>query len=205
MINLTKGQAVSLSKGTGNVRLRCAWSSRTDYDLFALVLYADGRVETVATFGAETKPRRTSRAVDPKEQTSDGAVTHRGDIQGDGNQDEAEEIVDITLNSSIRAIVPVVYSAQLNGTGSFYRYMVSMEVAAGSETVRIDANDAENDDRVYSCVPGVIEQMDGAVHVRRLDYYSKRNSENRPIVRLNSSDQIEVIMDNGPRNDDKRI
>ncbi|MFF3730945.1 hypothetical protein ACFYXM_11630 [Streptomyces sp. NPDC002476] len=66
----------------------------TDYDLYALVVYANGRVETVATFPAEGVPAQLATA------------------------DVAEEIIEMALNDSIRAVIPVAYSAQSNGNGS---------------------------------------------------------------------------------------
>ncbi|MFB7858941.1 TerD family protein [Rhodococcus qingshengii] len=215
MINLKKGDApVSLTKGSGIV-LNCSWDSDTDYDLVALVLYKDGHVETVATFGAETKPRVTPNAVFPQEKTPDGAVIHGGDaVNGQG---DSGETINVTLNDNIRAIVPVCYSAQSNGVGSFKQYMVSMTVSDGAgQTAKVEAIHASNDSNIYTCVPGWVENTDSGVLVHYLEAYSERNSENRPIVRFKQvkkgmfsraepTDQVEIVMDKGPRNDDKRF
>ncbi|MFI6938837.1 hypothetical protein ACIBI4_06165 [Streptomyces sp. NPDC050418] len=66
----------------------------------------------------------------------------------------AEEVVEITMTDVIRAVIPVAYSAQPNGTGSFRRYAVSLEVDNGQGSkVVIDAKNADANDRVYTCVP----------------------------------------------------
>lgn len=200
MINMKKGDApVSLRK-TAGVTARMTWSSHTDYDLLAMVLRTNGNVEYVATFGASGVQAQLS--------TGDGAVRHLGDV-GRGAQGVAEETVEITLNESIRAVVPVAYSAQSNGTGSFYRYRVTLEIDNGvaGDKVVIAAEHANNDDRVYSCVPGMIENTQDAVVIHALEQYSRRGSEKRPTMRLrrsgllrNGTEAIEVTMDEGPRN-----
>ncbi|MEV6676250.1 TerD family protein [Streptomyces erythrochromogenes] len=197
MINMKKGDApVSLTK-TAGVTARMTWSSHTDYDLYAIVLRANGDVEYVATFGANEVPARLS--------TADGAVKHLGDV-GRGAHGIAEETIEITLNDSIRAVVPVAYSAQSNGTGSFHRYQVTLEIdnGAAGDRVVISAENANDDDRVYSCVPGMIENVQEAVVIHALEQYSGRGSENRPTVKRGpsglGSETIEVVMDAGPRN-----
>ncbi|WP_435058003.1 hypothetical protein [Streptomyces sp. bgisy060] len=203
MINMKKGDApVSLTK-TAGVTARMTWSSHTDYDLYAIVYRTNGDVEYVATFGARGVPAQMS--------TADGAVKHLGDV-GRGAQGIAEETIEITLNDSIRAVVPVAYSAQSNGTGSFYRYRVTLEIDNGvaGDKVVIAAENANNDDRVYSCVPGMIENAQDSVLIHALEQYSGRGSEERPTVRVRRSgllrkgaETIEVAMDEGPRNEYK--
>ncbi|MFJ5952607.1 hypothetical protein [Streptomyces noursei] len=203
MINMKKGDApVSLTK-TAGVTARMRWSSHTDYDLYAIVLRTNGDVEHVATFGARGVPARMS--------TADGAVKHLGDV-GRGAQDIAEEIIEITLNDSILAVVPVAYSAQSNGTGSFYRYRVTLEIDNGAvgDRVVIAAENANDDDRIFSCVPGMIENTQDSVVIHALEQYSGRGSENRPNVKLRRSgllrkgpENVHVVMDEGPRNDFK--
>ncbi|MFD6471818.1 TerD family protein [Streptomyces goshikiensis] len=200
MINMKKGDApVSLTK-TAGVTARMRWSSYTDYDLYVIVLRTNGDVEYVATFEAHGVAARLS--------TADGAVKHLGDV-GRGARGIAEETVEIELNDSIRAVVPVAYSAQSNGRGSFHRYRVSLEIDNGTEgeKVEISAENANNDARVYSCVPGMIENTQDAVIVHALEQYSRRGSENRPTMKLGRSgllrkgaETIEVVMDAGPRN-----
>lgn len=199
-INMKKGDApVSLTK-TAGLTARMTWSSHTDYDLYAIVLRTNGDVEYVATFEARGVPARLS--------TADGAVKHLGDV-GRGAHGTAEEVIEITLNESIRAVVPVAYSAQSNGTGSFHRYRVTLEIDNGpaGEKVAISAENANNDDRVYSCVPGMIENTRDAVVIHALEQYSGRGSENRPTMKhgrggllRKGPETIEVVMDAGPRN-----
>ncbi|MFE9252852.1 hypothetical protein [Streptomyces sp. NPDC007088] len=200
MINMKKGDAPVALRKTAGVTARMTWSSHTDYDLLAMVLRTNGDVEYVATFGARGVPARLS--------TADGAVKHLGDV-GREAQGVAEETIEVTLNESIRAVVPVAYSAQSNGTGSFYRYRVTLEIDNGvaGDMVVIAAENANNDDRVYSCVPGMIENAQDAVIIHALEQYSRRGSENRPTVQLRRSgllrkgaEAIEVTMDEGPRN-----
>lgn len=198
MINLSKGDApVSLAKSS-MIRARCSWSSDTDYDLYALVLYTNGDVQTVATFGA--------KGVTAQMVTPDGAVKHLGDV-GRGVQGTAEEVIEISLNDSIRAVVPVAYSAQSNGTGSFRRYAVSLEVDNGQGgKVVIDASHANGGETVYTCVPGMIENTASGVLVHALEQYSVPRSEDRPIVKTGGAlrkDSVRVVMDAGPRNNFK--
>jgi tellurite resistance protein TerA len=200
MISMKKGDAPVALRKTAGVTARMSWSSDTDYDLLAMVLRTNGDVEYVATFGARGVPVQLG--------TADGAVKHLGDV-GRGAQGVAEETIEITLNESIRAVVPVAYSAQSNGTGSFYRFRVTLEIDNGvaGDKVVIAAENANNDDRVYSCVPGMIENTQDAVVIHALEQYSARGSENRPTVQLRRSgplrkgtETIEVTMDEGPRN-----
>ncbi|MFE4304801.1 hypothetical protein ACFRR6_01790 [Streptomyces sp. NPDC056891] len=198
---MKKGDApVSLAK-TAGVTARMTWSSDTDYDLLAVVLRANGAVEYVATFGASGFPARLS--------TADGAVKHLGNV-GREAHGLAEEVIEITLNPSIRAVVPVAYSAQSNGPGSFYRYRVSLEIdnGAAGDRIVIAAENANDDDQIYSCVPGMIENTQEAVVIHALEQYSQRGSEFRPTVALvrdglphEAAETIEVAMDAGPVND----
>lgn len=198
MINLSKGDAPASLAKSASIRARCSWSSNTDYDLYALVLYADGHVETVATFGANGVPAQMA--------TTDGAVKHLGDV-GRGVQGTAEEIVEITLTDDVRAVVPVAYSAQSNGTGSFRRYAVSLEVDNGQGgKVVIDASHANDSETIYTCVPGMIENTPGGVLVHALEQYSAPSSENRPAIKTGGAfrkDSIRIVMDAGPCNNFK--
>ncbi|MDI6550003.1 tellurium resistance protein, partial [Bacillus subtilis] len=58
---------------------------------------------------------------------ANGAVEHMGDV-GRDRESMKTEVIKLRLNDDILAVVPVVYSAQSNGTGSFYRYRVSMSI-----------------------------------------------------------------------------
>lgn len=196
MINLKKGdRPIKLEKRSPGekVTLKCSWSSRTDYDLYALVLYTDGRVEHVATFGADH--------ILPRTETADGAVRHSGDV-GRGAEN-AEETIQATLNDNIRAVVAVAYSAQSNGTGSFRKYKVSMEVQAAGQTIRIDAPNADRNNQRYTCVPGWVENTLDGVLVHATEFYSQPGSERRPDVHLDDFGQIWIVMGAGPRNDHK--
>jgi hypothetical protein len=179
-INLSKDNtSVSLKKGSP-LRARVMWPSTTDYDLGAEVIYADGHTESIAAFGAG-KQLNGFYKTPTQMATHDGKVRHLGDVKR-GNGSMAEEVLEITLTDDIVAVVPWAYSAQGNGTGSFFRYKVSMEVTDGSETVKVDASNASNDDHVYTCIPGMITNVPGeGPKVEYLERYSKRNSENAPV------------------------
>jgi hypothetical protein len=189
-ISLEKRQTVSLRK-TQKTTVTISWPNRTDYDVYAMVRYRDGHVETVSQFGT-----KEDRAFTPR--TADGAVVHLGDQRrgARGATTMADEVVEITLTPEIDRIVPVVYSAQSNGTGSFRRYQVGMTIDNGAgDVVEIAARDADSNDKVYSCVPGVITNGE-QVHVEKVELYSAPKSERRPVVNADGS----VTMDAGPVN-----
>ncbi len=188
-INLEKRQVVSLTK-TQTITATISWPNATDYDVYALVQYRDGHVETVAQFGTKAE-----RSFSPR--TADGAVVHRGDERrGTGQTTMAQETVAITLNPEIARIVPVVYSAQSNGTGSFRKYQVGMAIDNGAgDVVEIDARDADTNNKVYTCVPGVITNGD-QVRIEKLEFYSAPRSEKRPVI----ADDGSVVMDAGAVN-----
>ncbi|WP_395727749.1 TerD family protein [Nakamurella sp.] len=210
-INLRKGEQVTITR-TPLIVATCTWPRATDYDIFALVRYRDGHTETVSTFGTAEHQHEFRAA------TADGAVRHGGDVgraptagkprgwrrkpSPAGPPGVGRESIEITLNPQIVAVVPVVYSAQSNGDGSFRRYQVSMSIDNGSaehgggDTVTIDATDASDDDAVYSCVPGIIINDPDGVRIQFLELYSRPASENRPVV---GGDLI-VKMDAGPVN-----
>lgn len=182
MISLSKDStSVNLRKGAA-IRARVFWPATTDYDLGAEVLYTDGHSESVATFGAGKS--LTGAYKTPKQLTTrDGKVRHLGDVQRLAGGATGEEILEIELTDDILAIVPWAYSAQSNGTGSFKRYRVSMEVTCGSDTVMIEAKNASDNDRIYTCVPGMITNLPNeGPKVVYLEKYSAPNSEHRPAV-----------------------
>lgn len=207
-INLSKDNtSVSLKKGAA-IRARVMWPSTTDYDLGAEVVYVDGHTESIAAFRAGQTLSGTYRT--PKQMvTGDGKVRHLGDVKK-GNGAMAEEVLEIELTDEIVAVVPWAYSAQGNGTGSFFRYRVSMEVTDGSETVKVDASNASNDDHIYTCIPGMITNYPGeGPKVEYLERYSKRDSENRPKVTwtkpsLMRKGGLNVVADGGHKNEYKR-
>ncbi|WP_460604134.1 TerD family protein [Jatrophihabitans fulvus] len=243
-IDMVKGQRVSIEK-SDLIVASIEWPPDTDYDVFALIHYADGHSETVATFGTDEDESFSLTS-------SDGAVRHLGDVgrREDDDEDDlppppdrvklpgesrkdrkareareaaerearlaalraeraaqaaaapavVQERIEIRPHPGIVAITPVAYSAQSNGEGSFRRYRVSMAIDNGrGTTVRIDAANADDDDFVFSCVPGVI-RVDGAdVTVDAVEQYSASGSERRPVLAADGT----VTMDAGPENDFK--
>ena len=108
-----------------------------------------------------------------------------------------QETIEINLTPQIAAVVPVVYSAQSNGSGSFRRYRVGMAIDnGGGDTVTIDATNASDDDAVYTCVPGIIINDPDGVRIQFLELYSAQGSENRPAI----GEDLIVRMDAGPVN-----
>lgn len=170
MIDLTKGSApLSLEKGA-RIIAKVSWHAATDYDLGAEILYTDGSTESIATFPA--------RGVDACTLSRNGTVKHLGDaVRGAGT---ASETIWVHPDPELAAVAFWAYSAQSNGTGSFRRYMVSMEVTDGTNQVRINASNASDDDAVYTCVPGIITFTDGIPSVAYAELYSDRHSELRP-------------------------
>lgn len=185
---LKKGDLVTI-RPTGLVVATAEWNPGTDYDLYALVLFTDGHVETVSQFGTIPNPTFTPSV-------ANGAVKHLGDV-GRMAKGNAKETIEIRFTPEIAMVVPVAYSARNNGTGSFRRYGVSLGIDNGAGTqISINANDANADDTVYTVVIGAIRNTQQGVQIEALEQYSKRRSENRPI--LTSSG--EVIMDKGEEN-----
>jgi len=194
-VSLDKGQKPVIIDKTPEITATVSWKSGTDYDIYALVYTKDGKQIDVAMFGAKGTP--------PLRRFDKGAVEHMGDV-GRNNQSTKTEVIKLRLNDNILAVVPVVYSAQSNGTGSFYRYQVSMSIDNHNGTsVTIFAKNANNNDRIYSCVPGILHNTPDGVIISPLELYSEPNSERRPKLRMGSSNMVEVIMDKGPINDYK--
>lgn len=184
------GKSINLDKAGGVIQAVCQWPPRTDYDVFALVLYKDGSSEVVSTFGTQCAPHSFSMS------NRDGSVRHLGDVRR-GSASMASETIEINMSSDVRAVVPVVYSAQSNGTGSFRQYQVSMSIrnSNGAEVV-IDARNANKNDNIYSCVPGMIVNEGVSAEVRALELYSQPGSERRPVV----DGSLNVRMDAGDVN-----
>ncbi|TMU83918.1 TerD family protein [Bacillus sp. BHET2] len=194
-ISLDKGQKPVIIEKTPEITATVSWKTGTDYDIYALVYTKKGKQIDVAMFGAKGTP--------PLKSFGNGAVEHMGDVRGYNHSTKKEEIK-LRLNNDILAVVPVVYSAQSNGAGSFYRYKVSMSIDNHNGTsVTIFAKNANNNDRIYSCVPGILHNTQDGVIISPLELYSTPNSENRPVLRMGSSHMVEVIMDKGPKNDYK--
>lgn len=194
-INLEKGQKSVLIDKTPEITATVSWETGTDYDIYALVYTKEGKQIDVAMFGAKGVP--------PLQSFGNGAVEHKGDV-GRSNQAIKTEVIKLRLRDDILAVVPVVYSAQSNGTGSFYRYKVSMSIDNHEGTsVTISAKNANNNDKIYTCVPGILYNTPDGVIISPLELYSKPNSEFRPKLKMGSSKMVEVIMDKGPMNDYK--
>ena len=201
-VDLTKGQKAVWIEKTPEIRGSISWNSGTDYDVYALVLLNDGTQVDVATFGAEGVPARPN--------FDNGAVRHGGDVkQGKSSFFSAKpkiskEEIKIRLNDRIKAVVPVAYSAQSNGSGSFYRYKVSMMIDNHQGTeIHIPAENANQNDAIYTCVPGIIINTPDGVMIKALEYYSQQGSENRPMLVVNAQGEVDVRMDVGPMNDYK--
>ncbi|MEH7253437.1 TerD family protein [Neobacillus niacini] len=194
-ISLDKGQKPVIIEKTPEITATVSWKSGTDYDIYALVYTKNGKQIDVAMFGAKGTP--------PLRSFGNGAVEHMGDV-GRNNQSTKTEVIKLRLNDDILAVVPVVYSAQSNGTGSFYKYQVSMSIDNHNGTsVTIFAKNANNNDRIYSCVPGILHNTPDGVIISPLELYSTPNSERRPKLQLGSSNIVEVLMDQGPVNNYK--
>jgi tellurite resistance protein TerA len=180
---------------TPEITATVSWKTGTDYDIYALVYTKNGKQVDVAMFGAKGTP--------PLRSFGNGSVEHMGDVRRNSGPTKTE-VIKLRLNNDILAVVPVVYSAQSNGTGSFYRYKVSMSIDNHNGTsVTISAKNANNNDRIYTCVPGILHNTPEGVMISPLELYSSPNSENRPKLKMGSSNMVEVIMDKGPKNDYK--
>jgi len=194
-ISLDKGHKPIIIEKTPEITATVSWESGTDYDIYALVYTKSGKQIDVAMFGAKGVPALKSYG--------NGAVEHMGDV-GRDRESMKTEVIKLRLNDDILAVVPVVYSAQSNGTGSFYRYRVTMSIDNHQGTsVTIHAKHANDNDRIYSCVPGILQNTKDGVIIRPLELYSKPNSERRPKLKMKYSNEIDVLMDKGPINDYK--
>ncbi|RVT61376.1 TerD family protein [Niallia taxi] len=194
-VSLDKGQKPVIIDKTPEITATVSWKTGTDYDIYALVYTKNGMQVDVAMFGA--------RGVPPLRSYGNGAVEHMGDV-GRNSTSTKTEVIKLRLNDDILAVVPVVYSAQSNGTGSFYRYKVSMSIDNHNGTsVTITSKNANNNDRIYSCVPGILHNTKDGVIISPLELYSMPNSEYRPKLRMGYSGMVEVLMDEGPVNDYK--
>ncbi|WP_146361894.1 hypothetical protein [Arthrobacter yangruifuii] len=186
-ISLEKGNRVTIAK-TPIITARCEWSSNTDYDLYALVILRDGTELVCSTFGSEAQPVPTPELLD-------GAVRHLGDV-GRGQNGKAQETIEIRLTDQIEAVVPIAYSAQSNGMGSFRKYGVSLGIDNGSGTsVTIDSANASKRMSVFTVAIGVIRNTADGVVVESLETYSKSLSEFRPAWQNG-----QVVMDAGSKN-----
>lgn len=186
-ISLAKGSQVTIEK-TPLITARCTWSSNTDYDLYALVLMKSGEIKVVSTFGSQADRN-------PATSILNGAVKHLGDVAR-GVVGVAEETIEIRLTDEIEAVIPVAYSAQSNGTGSFHKYNVSLGISNGAGTdVTIDSKNASKNNNIYTVAIGIIRNTADGVRIEALESYSAPGSENRPAI-VNGR----VVMDKGSKN-----
>lgn len=186
-LSLSKGEQVSIAS-SDVITARCLWPSTTDYDVYALVLMKDGSTKIVSTFGSEADRKPTPSILN-------GAVKHLGDVAR-GNGSMAEEVIEIRMTDDIEAVVPIVYSAQSNGTGSFKRHKVSCEISNGQGTqVTISANNASTNNSVYTVAVGLIRNAPEGTRIEALEEYSKSGSELRPAIKNGK-----VVMDAGSKN-----
>lgn len=186
-LSLKKGEEVSIA-ASSVITARCMWPSTTDYDVYALVLLRDGSTKIVSTFGSHDDRNPTPSVLN-------GAVKHLGDIKR-GNGSMAEEIIEIRMTDEIEAVVPVVYSAQSNGGGSFRKHKVSCEISNGQGTqVTIDADNASANNAVYTVAVGIIRNAPEGTRIEALEAYSSPGSENRPAIKNGR-----VVMDAGSKN-----
>ena len=215
-VNITKGQQVVMQKPTsgGPVMASALWSAEKDYDVLGLVVMKDGSLHWASQFGTYQTPKFT-----PKVKDSNGrvVVTHMGDVDASGGQSGgsllgglfgrrdkssnglAKEDLKIELSDKVDCVYVVVYSARKNGAGSFRRYGVSMEITGPDGTqVRLDANAANANDGVYTCVPGVVRNTPQGLVIEALEQYSN-GGENRPTV-ING----QLVMDRGEENKYKK-
>lgn len=193
-VSLEKGQKAVIIEKTPIITATVSWKTGTDYDIYALVYTKNGQQVDVAMFGAKGVPSL---------QSYKGVVEHLGDV---GRTKDAikTEVIKLQLNDEIVAVVPVVYSAQSNGSGSFSRYKVSMSIDNHSGTsVTIAAENANNNDSIYTCVPGILQNTVHGVMITPLELYSKPKSERRPKLQMAHDNLVEVLMDAGPVNNYK--
>ncbi|HEY9061724.1 MAG TPA: TerD family protein [Pseudobacteroides sp.] len=209
-VNLSKGQNPVIIDKTAEITSYVTWDSGTDYDIYALVLTKEGKQIDVAMFGAE--------GVLPLQNFGNGTVEHMGDVgrsdndrgflffrsSKKGKADTKTEIIKIRPNDNVLAVVPVVYSAQSNGTGSFYRYRASMTIDNNEgTTVSISSENANDDDLIYTCIPGIILNTPEGIVIDPVEMYSRPGSEKRPKLKLGTDGKVKVFMDAGPENDFK--
>ncbi|MCX7087110.1 MAG: TerD domain-containing protein [Methylococcales bacterium] len=194
-VQLSKGSKSVVIQKTPEISASISWETGTDYDVYALVYTQDDKQIDVAAFGASNTPVLMN--------FDHGTVEHMGDV-GRGGGSTKTEIIKIRLNDKILAVVPVAYSAQSNGTGSFYHYKVSMLIDNNKGTsVTITANNANKNDTIYTCVPGMIINTSEGVVIKPLEFDSRPGSENRPKLIKGKDGQIEVVMDAGSINNYK--
>jgi len=204
IVNLSKGEKPILIEKTTEITASVSWDSGTDYDIYALVYTKSGKQIDVAMFGAIGVP--------VLQNFDNGTVEHMGDVGrgkklgwGKAKKEVSKtEIIKIRFNDDIIAVVPVAYSAQSNGSGSFHKYKVSMCIDNNAGTVvTISAENANNNNGIYTCVPGMLLNTPDGVIIKPIEMYSTPGSENRPKLIKGADGNIEIVMDKGPKNNFK--
>lgn len=191
MINLTKdNRSVSLDK-VPSIGVVTSWPAVTDYDLGAEILYKDGSIESLATFGAKGTSAKTV--------SKNGTIVLRGDAgRGVGY---SEEVMSVEWDDEIDMVAPWVYSAQSNGVGSFRKHRVSTTITVGDNVVTINADDASSNSTVYTLVPGLLRFSGTSVLIEFLERYSEPGSESRPkFVKAGLFGGGRLLSMSGPRN-----
>lgn len=170
-ISLRKDERVTIEK-TATTSATVSFDSSTDYDVYAVILLKDGTERVCSTFGSHAQRTPTPRVL---------GVRHLGDVQRSQGAGINTETLEIGMSDEIDQIAVVAYSARSNGSGSFRRFQVSMAVDnhAGT-TVTVNADEANADDSVYTCVPAIIRNATDGVVIERVELYSAPGSENRP-------------------------
>ena len=70
-------------------------------------------------------------------------------------------------------------------------------------SVTIHAKNANKNNRIYTCVPGILHNTEDGVIISPLELYSKPNSEFRPKLVIGKNQMVNVVMDQGPKNNYK--
>ncbi len=188
-LQMRKGDTVKLARPQGLVTCTISWKPGKDYDIGAEVLYVDGQTYSVSSIKAS--------GIGKTPESPDGAVKHGGDVgrSAQGTGDNSETLT-INLTPEIAAVAPWGYSAQLNGTGSFHLYGVTMKVEAdGVVWASISAADASTDDSQYTLVPAIITNGPDGFTIAAVEMYSEPDNEHRPAF-VNGT----LTMNAGPRN-----
>jgi tellurite resistance protein TerA len=198
-----KSKPVNLGKSDGDWYTLICVFDRKDYDLLVEVIYTDGTREWVSAFGTDDNARYSLRS-------RGGDVVHLGDrATSDRGGQQAFEVIQMRLGKNIAAILPVVYSAQNSGLGSFRMYGVSTYVLAGkydrlpddlnqANGIIVTARRASWNPFRFSFVPCVIRNgSDGSTLDPTQQRYSGMMSERRPRYNISTGT---VKMNDGPRN-----
>ena len=84
-----------------------------------------------------------------------------------------------------------------------YKDAIRTRLKGLPESWQISADNANNNDTIYTCVPGILINTPDGVVINAVELYSKPSSENRPMLKMGSNGEIEILMDKGPKNNYK--